>query len=70
MPICACGCGESTKGGKFLPGHEQKLRKSLEEKVGSVALLGRLVEAGKLYADGKISLEDLGRLVQLIFRQD
>jgi len=70
MPVCACGCGESTKGGKFLPGHEQKLRKSLEQEVGGVALLGRLVAAGKLYADGKMSLEDLGGLVKLIFSQD
>ena len=70
MPICACGCGEQTKGGKFLPGHDQKLRKSLEQEVGGVALLGRLVAAAKMYADGKMSLEDLGRLVQLIFSRD
>lgn len=70
MPICACGCGETTKGGKFLPGHEQKLRKSMEEKVGGVALMARLVAAAKLYADGKMGLDDLGRLVQLIFRRD
>jgi hypothetical protein len=70
MPECACGCGESTKGGKFLPGHEQKLRKSLEQEVGGVALLDKLVKAGKLYADGKMGLEDLGDLVRLIFRQD
>ena len=70
MPNCACGCGESTKGGKFLPGHEAKLRKSVEQEVGGVALLARLVEAAKLYADGKMGLDDLGRLVQLIFRRD
>jgi hypothetical protein len=69
MPNCACGCGEQTKGGKFMPGHEQKLRKSLEAKVGGVALLARLVQAGELYAQGKMGLEDLGRLVRLIFRQ-
>ncbi len=70
MPICACGCGETTKGGKFLPGHEQKLRKAIEDKVGGLALLGRLVEAAQLYADGKIPLEDLGQLVNLIFAQE
>jgi hypothetical protein len=70
MPNCACGCGEQTKGGKFMPGHEQKLRKALEAKVGGAALLARLVQAAELYAHGKMGLEDLGRLVRLIFRQD
>ncbi len=70
MPECSCGCGEPTKGGKFLPGHDQKLRKSLEQEVGGVALLAKLVESGKRYADGKMSLEDLGGLVKLIFSQD
>ena len=70
MPDCACGCGEQTKGGKFLPGHDQKLRKSLEQEVGGVALLARLVAAGKLYADGKMSLTDLGGLVKLIYSKD
>ena len=70
MPDCACGCGEQTKKGKFLPGHDQKLRKSLEEKVGGVALLAKLVSAGQLYADGRMGLEDLGRLVKLIFSRD
>ena len=26
MPLCACGCGQPTKGGTFLPGHDAKLR--------------------------------------------
>jgi len=25
MPLCACGCGKHTKGGKFIPGHDAKL---------------------------------------------
>lgn len=28
-PLCACGCGERTKGGKFLPGHDMKLKSRL-----------------------------------------
>ena len=39
MPECACGCGEETKRAKFLAGHEQKLRKELDEKVGGLPLL-------------------------------
>jgi hypothetical protein len=70
MPICACGCGEETKGGKFLQGHEQKLRKQLDEKAGGLPLLARLVQAGEMYAGGQMSQDDLGRLVKLIFTKD
>lgn len=70
MPTCGCGCGEQTKGGKFLAGHETRFRKRLDDAVGSPQLLERLVAAGQMYADGKMSLDNLGRLVKLIFRQD
>jgi hypothetical protein len=28
-PRCLCGCGGQTKGGRFLPGHDAKLKKAL-----------------------------------------
>ena len=28
-PECLCGCGGRTKGGRFLPGHDAKLKKTL-----------------------------------------
>jgi hypothetical protein len=28
-PECECGCGGHTKGGRFLPGHDSKLKKQL-----------------------------------------
>lgn len=28
-PECECGCGGATKGGRFLPGHDAKLKKAL-----------------------------------------
>lgn len=28
-PQCECGCGATTKGGRFLPGHDAKLKKAL-----------------------------------------
>lgn len=28
---CECGCGGATKGGRFLPGHDAKLKKALTE---------------------------------------
>jgi hypothetical protein len=69
MPECACGCGEQTKKGKYLQGHEQKLRKELEEKVGGLLLLGSLVKVTQMYAQGQMSVDDLGRLVTLIYQK-
>jgi len=70
MPECACGCGEETKRGKFLAGHEQKLRKELDEKVGGLPLLAYLVKVTQMYAQDRMSLEGLGRLVRLIYQKD
>jgi hypothetical protein len=70
MTECACGCGEPTKTGKYLQGHEQKLRRQLEEKVGGLPLLASLVKVTETYAQDRMSLEDLGRLVRLIYRQE
>ncbi|MDO9531082.1 MAG: hypothetical protein Q7O12_02990 [Deltaproteobacteria bacterium] len=69
MPDCACGCGEETKRAKFLAGHEQKLRKQLDEKVGSLPLLASLVKVTDMYAQDRMSLEGLGRLVRLIYQK-
>jgi hypothetical protein len=70
MADCACGCGEPTKKGKYLQGHEQQLRKQLEEKVGSLPLLAYLVKVTEMYAQERMSLEGLGRLVRLIYQKD
>lgn len=70
MAECACGCGEQTKKGKYLQGHEQKLRKQLEEKVGGLQLLSSLVKVTETYARGRMSQDDLGRLVRLIYHKD
>ena len=70
MPECACGCGEETKKGKYLQGHEQKLRKQLEEKVGGLPLLASLVKVTQTYAQDRMGVEDLGRLVRLIYQKD
>jgi hypothetical protein len=70
MPECACGCGEETKKGKYLQGHEQKLRKQLEEKVGGLPLLASLVKVTQMYAQDQMGVEDLARLVRLIYDKD
>jgi hypothetical protein len=67
MPDCACGCGEQTKKGKYLQGHELKLRKRLDEKVGNLQLLSSLVKVTETYAQGLMSTEDLGHLVRMIY---
>lgn len=41
---CMCGCGELTKGGKFCPGHDQKLRQKMEAAVGGLESLLVIVE--------------------------
>ena len=69
MPECACGCGEETKRAKFLAGHEQKLRKELDEKLGGLPLLAYLVKVTQMYAQDRMSLEGLGRLVRLIYQK-
>ena len=70
MPECACGCGEQTKKAKFLAGHEQKLRKELDEKLGGLPLLAYLVKVTEMYAQDRMSLEGLGSLVRLIYQKD
>lgn len=47
MNVCECGCGDRTKGGKFLPGHDQKLRAEIERAAGGILKLRSLVEADK-----------------------
>jgi hypothetical protein len=70
MPECACGCGEQTKKAKFLAGHEQKLRKELDEKLGGLPLLAYLVKVTEMYAQDRMSLEGLGSLVRQIYQKD
>jgi hypothetical protein len=41
---CACGCGGRTRGGEFLPGHDQTLRTAIETQVGGLLELRALVE--------------------------
>ena len=42
---CKCGCGESVSTASFKPGHDQKLRISLEQQVGGLEALRELVES-------------------------
>ncbi len=43
---CACGCGDMTKGGKFIPGHDTKVyRAILQHLDGDIMDLKEFVEA-------------------------
>lgn len=66
MPKCECGCGkESTS--EFLPGHDQKLRASLENRVGGLLSLRSIMDAAEAYAKGSISAQSLLQQVRAAF---
>lgn len=66
MPFCECGCGQDSTS-TFLPGHDQKLRTSLENKVGGILQLRDIIDASEAYAKGKIVEQDLLKQIRIIF---
>lgn len=54
-PLCACGCGAETGGGKFRPGHDAKLKSALfgvargEDEQAAAAAIEELAERGWLH---------------------
>ncbi|QUM80245.1 hypothetical protein HWV01_08070 [Moritella sp. 5] len=57
MAQCECGCEEETVSGNFRPGHDQKLRTSLERRVGGLMALRDLVESAEALSAGDLSEE-------------
>ena len=53
---CECGCGERTKA-TFRPGHDQRLRTNLENRMGGLLPLRTLVEAAEAFAAGELASE-------------
>jgi hypothetical protein len=68
MGQCICGCGETTAGGTFLPGHDQRLRTETERRAGGLIPLAALVDAAETFARGKLSQEMFAERVRLVFR--
>ncbi len=68
MGLCECGCRQTTQGGAFAPGHDQKLRAELEARVGGLLALRELVGRMDAYVSGEISTEDLCKTVRRTFR--
>jgi hypothetical protein len=70
MPECACGCGGSTAGGTFLPGHDSKLRADAEHRAGGVVRLAKLVDAAEAFRAGTIPLDVFGQRVAALMPQN
>jgi hypothetical protein len=67
-PLCRCGiCGESSPGGGFKTGHDQKLRAHLESRVGGLLALRELVDSVEAYALGQSTAEELTRQLRALF---
>lgn len=64
MSACKCGCGGESEATNFIPGHDQKLRIKLEERVGGILNLKELVDYAEEYAKGNLSQENLGMAVR------
>lgn len=64
MPSCECGCNEKISKGQFSPGHDQKLRTSLEADVGGILPLRTIVKAAQAYFDGSIDDQSFTKIVR------
>jgi hypothetical protein len=67
MPLCECGCGGEVERGQFLSGHDQRLRVSIEQRVGGLLPLRALVESAEAYAFGSYTEAELLRNVRAAF---
>lgn len=65
---CACGCGKAPVKGKFLPGHDQRLRVDLERRVGGLISLRMLVEAAEHFVEGGVGSSQFNAMVKELFR--
>jgi len=65
---CECGCGETPARGSFSPGHDQRLRASLEKRVGGLIALRSLVESAEKLAASGITPEEHVANVKGLFR--
>ena len=59
-----CDCGEEAKAGSFRPGHDQRLRAALEQRVGGLLLLRSIVQAVEQSIQGQLSQEALASKVR------
>lgn len=67
MAKCECGCGDDVGRGQFLPGHDQRLRTTLEAEVGGLLPMRTLIKAAQAYIDGSIGDEAYTKTVRSVF---
>ncbi len=67
MVVCECGCGEEANAGQFRSGHDQRLRTSLEHRVGGLLALRSLVEVAESYVNGKMSGDNFTQHIRALF---
>ena len=70
MAECGCGCGKETRGGDFLPGHDQRLRTALEQRVGGLLSMERVVVACEAAVEGRLKADVLVSQLRVILRND
>jgi hypothetical protein len=66
---CECGCGEDTLKSSFKPGHDQKLRASLERRVGGLSNLRALVNSAESFNAGSSDATVLAATISKLFNQ-
>ena len=67
MAKCECGCGDDAVSGQFLPGHDQRLRTTLESIVGGILPMRTLVRAAQSYFEGNSSDQAFTQTVRSVF---
>jgi hypothetical protein len=68
MPECVCGCGQETRGGDFLPGHDQKLRTALEQRVGGLSTMAKVVVSCEAAVEGRITADALVQTLRILMQ--
>lgn len=66
---CECGCGTPVRGRDFAPGHDQKLRIQIEERVGGLLALRDIIGRLEEHAGGHSTAEELSSAVHDAFRE-
>lgn len=57
MASCECGCGRAPASGRFLPGHDPRLRSDLEQRVGGFLALRSIIEDCEAHFAGRLSAQ-------------
>ena len=66
---CECGCGAAVQGRDFVPGHDQKLRIQLEQRVGGLLALRDIIARLEQHAKGGSTQAQLSAAVRDAFAE-